>query len=216
MELAGLAGSGKTTISKFLCGYGGHFALAPDIELRKAAHLPFFFKHIRSWLPFYLHRESTDRELNWSELKYITYLKEWSAMMRRQPAHKGKVLLLDHGPVFRLATLREFGPAKLKSPAFRDWWDRLYRQWAHGLDVIVWLDAPDETLADRINARGQRHSMKGRPRTEAADFLMRYRMSYLYTLERLMHFRQPALLQFDTSAVPVENIVEEILAECRS
>lgn len=215
VELVGPAGAGKTTLSRLLTQEGGEVRMGPDIELRKLEHIPMFFRHVTDWMPIYLRRGTTNRQLTWEELKYITYLKGWPGMLRREEDNRGKVVVLDHGPIFRLATLLEFGPEKLKSPAVKDWWERLYRQWAFTIDIIVWLDTDDETLVQRINSREQKHDMKGRFSAEALQFLMRYRIAYLRTLRRLMDYRQPRLLQFDTSETPVEEIAREILSACK-
>jgi shikimate kinase len=216
VELVGPAGAGKTTLSRLLSQVAENVQIGPDIELRKFDHIPVFIKHIPAWMPIYLHGGgASNRQFTWEELKYITYLKGWPGMLRRQNQSQGRVVLLDHGPIFRLATLLEFGPEKLKSAAFTDWWSRLYRQWAFTIDIIVWLDTSDDILLERINSREQQHAVKGNSSREALLFLMRYRMAYMRTLRRLMDYRQPRLLQFDTSQEPVERIAGEILAACR-
>jgi shikimate kinase len=216
VELVGPAGAGKSTLSRLLVRANQDVVLAPEIELRKASHIPMFIRHIPDWMPIYLRRSASSRDLRWSELKHIAYLKGWPGLLRRHPSHNGKVVLLDHGPVFKLATLLEFGPQKLKSQEFKDWWDRVYRQWAYTLDIIVWLDAADGILSERINGRKQRHAMKGKDDFETSQFLLRYRMSYLHTLSHMMDFRQPLLLQFDSGSTSIEDIASQILSACRS
>lgn len=215
VELVGPAGSGKTTLLRRLAGETGNMSIGPDIELRKLEHIPLFLENIPAWMPLFLRGGASNRQLTWEELKYITYLKAWPGMLRQTPANRGKVVLLDHGPIFRLASLLEFGPDKLKTPQAKEWWDRLYRQWAFTIDIIVWLDTEDETLIERINSREQRHAVKGRYSTEARQFLVRYRMAYLRTLRRLMDYRQPRLLQFDTGQASMDEIIGEVLAACR-
>jgi len=214
VELVGPAGSGKTTLSHLLSAVASEVRIGPDIELRKMGQLPLFFRHMPAWMPFYFKGGAARRSLSWEELKYITYLKAWPGLLRK-PENRGKVMLLDHGPIFRLATLLAFGPDSLRKLEHRDWWERLYRQWAFNIDIIVWLDTDDETLIERINDRNQKHVMKGRRSTEAREFVVRYRMAYLRTLRSLMDHRQPRLLQFDTGEKPVEIIAGEVLAACR-
>lgn len=215
VELVGLAGAGKTTLSRLLRQDSESVQIAPDIELKKLEHIPVFIRHISDWLPIYLQRGVSQRQLSWEEMKYITYLKGWPEKLRREPSNRGKVIVLDHGPIFRLATLLGFGPESLRSAAAQDWWSRLYRQWAFTIDIIVWLDTDEETLVERINAREQKHDVKGRDSAEAREFLMRYRVAYLRTLRRMMDFRQPRLLKFDTSQAPVDEIAREVLAACQ-
>jgi adenylate kinase family enzyme len=215
VELVGPAGAGKTTLSRALIQRNENFRIGPDIELRKVRHIPLFVGNIPFLMPVYLQRNRSNRPVTWGELKYIAYLKGWPRFLRQGAPDQGNVVLLDHGPVFRLATLLEFGPETLRARALRSWWDQLYRQWAYTLDMIVWLDASDATLIDRINARDRGHDVKGKGRAEARQFLTRYRMSYLRTLEALQAHRLPVLLHFDTGQVPLDQIVNEVLTACQ-
>ncbi|HEY6074484.1 MAG TPA: hypothetical protein VIV15_14115, partial [Anaerolineales bacterium] len=209
------AGAGKSTLSRLLSAVDENITIGPDIELRKLEHIPAFLKQAPSWMPIYLNKGGS-RRFTWEELKFITYLKEWPRLLRRRNANDRQVIVLDHGPIFRLATLREFGPENLKSAALNDWWSRLYRQWAFTIDIIVWLDTEDDVLVERINARQQKHVLKGSGSADAVTFLNRYRISYLRTLRRLMDYRQPRFFQFDTSRVPVGEIATEVLNACRA
>jgi thymidylate kinase len=123
-------------------------------------------------------------------------------------------ILLNHGPIFKLATLNAFGPETLKSQAFDPWWHSVFEQWAFTLDIVVWLNAPDEILIERINARDQRHAVKGKSEVEAHKFLTRYQKSYEQILARLTAYGGPIPLQFDSSQASVEQIVDEILLTC--
>jgi hypothetical protein len=80
--------------------------------------------------------------------------------------------------------------------------------------MIIWLNAPDTTLVERINARNQRHTVKGKSAQEATDYLIRYRTSYEQMLANLTTHGGPTLLQFDTSRASVDQIVDEVLLTC--
>lgn len=215
IELVGPAGAGKTTLSRALCQRDHKFLIGPDIELRKARHIPVFLRSISSMASLGLSKYRSSRRPTWTELKDIAYLQGWPRLLRRQASNRGKVILLDQGPVFRLATLQEFGPNMLKSEAFEKWWLHLYKEWASTLDLVIWLDTSDAILMKRINTRSKKHNIKGKPDQEAHDFLMRHRRSYSDVLTKLASPNGPTIFQFDTSNVPVEKIVDAILAECR-
>lgn len=216
VELVGPAGAGKSTLSRVLSQRYKNMVIGPDIQLRKMQHIPIFVRNIPFMMPMYFHRGSWNRRFTWGELKYVTYLKGWPSLLKQEAANTGKVVLLDHGPIFRLATLLEFGPEQLRDPDFETWWNLLYWQWASTLDLIVWLDTSDTILINRIKRRNQQHDIKGKSISEAQTFLMRYRMSYLRTLEKMTAYKEPTLLHFDTSEASVEQIADEILAACRS
>ncbi len=216
VELVGPAGAGKSTLSRVLSQCYKNMVIGPDIQLRKMGHISIFIKNIPFVMPMYFYRGPWSRRFTWEELKYVVYLKGWPSLLKQQAANRGNVILLDHGPVFRLATLLEFGPMQLRNVAFETWWNQLYRQWALTLDMIIWLDTSDPILVDRINRRNQGHEMKGKGISDTQPFLTRYRMSYLRTLDKMKTYKEPILLHFNTNQASVEQIADAILVACRS
>ena len=189
--------------------------LGPDIELRKASHIPVFIRGISSSLPLFLDLQKPNRHPSWTELKDIAYLEGWTRVLKRMPSNN-KIVLLDQGPVFRMATLHEFGPALFKSEESKTWWDHLYKQWASTLDLLIFLDTSDAILMERINTRTKKHGIKGKSELETQKYLMQYRMSYKNVLSELSLCNGPTILEFDTSKTSIEQIVDEVLAVCKS
>jgi shikimate kinase len=215
VELVGPAGAGKTTLSRALSQRDKKILVGADLELRKMEHIPIFVGHAPFLLPVFLRRFRQGRWFTWEEIKAVVYLKAWSRILRRQATHGGTAILLDHGPVFKLATLNAFGPERLKSQGFEYWWNGILRQWAFTLDMVIWLDASDTNLVERINTRSQRHAVKGKSEQEASKFLAHYRTSYEEILAKLTAYGGPTLLQFDTSQASIEQIVDEVLVTCK-
>lgn len=214
VELVGLAGAGKTTLARALSQRDERILVAADLELRKREHLPIFVGHVPFLLPVFLRRCRPSRWFTWDEIKAMVYLKGWPRVLRQQASNHGTVVLLDHGPVFKLATLNAFGPEGLKSPGLEPWWHSMFEQWAGTLDIVIRLNAPNEILVERINARNQRHAVKGRSELEAYKFLMRYQASYEQILAKLTAYAEPMLLQFDTTQASIDQIVDEVLVSC--
>ena len=214
VELVGLAGVGKTTLSRALSQRDEKILVAADLELRKREHIPIFVGHVPFLLPALLRRCRSSRGFTWDEIKAMVYLKAWLRVLRQPASNPGTVILLDHGPVFKLATLNAFGPERLKSQGFEQWWHSLFERWAFTLDIVIWLNAPDKVLVERINARNQRHAVKGKSELEAYEFLKRYQTSYKQILAKLTAYGRPTLIQFDTSQAPIEQIVDEVLVTC--
>lgn len=146
----------------------------------------------------------------------MVYLNAWSRVLRRTATSQDEVVLLDHGPVFKLATLNAFGPEWLRSQDLAYWWDGMCEQWANTLNMIIWLDASDTNLVERINTRSQRHAVKDKSEQEASVFLTRYRMAYEQILEKLLACGGPAMLQFDTAQLSIDQIIDEVLAAIQS
>ena len=212
MELVGPAGAGKTTLSRVLTHRNPKIQIGSDIELRKTKYVPVILRNTISLLPVFLRQIRHGRRFTWDEIKYLLYLEGWPDVLRQEATDRTSTVLLDHGPVFKLATLNEFGPENLKTDDFEIWWNRMFKQRASTLDMVIWLDAPDLVLDQRINSRDQRHSVKGRSESEVVHFLARYRTSYEEILAKLRIAGGPRLLQFDTSRTSIEQVAEEILS----
>ncbi len=215
VELVGLAGAGKTTLSKALSQQNEKIIVDDDLELKKREHIPIFITNAPSLLPFYLLRCRRSRYFTWDEIKAMVYLEGWPRVLKNE-ARGGNTILLDHGAVFKLATLNAFGPARLRSRNMMPWWKKMFAQWSRTLDIIVSLHAPHTTLVERINTRDQRHVVKGKTEKEAVGFLTSYQRSYDQIEEQLTAHGGPKQLQFDTSQASIEQIVEEVLIHCIS
>lgn len=212
MELVGPAGAGKTTLTRVLSHRSAIIQVGSDIELRKLKYVPVIVRNTLSLMPIFLRKLRYGRWFTWDEIKALVYLKGWPGVLRQEAATGDAMILLDHGPIFKLATLNEFGPERLKTEGFETWWSAMFKQWASTLDVVVWLDAPDLVLENRINSRDQRHLVKGKTGAEVVHFLARYRTSYDQILGKLKTPGGPLLLQFDTSRISIEQVADEILS----
>jgi deoxyadenosine/deoxycytidine kinase len=212
VELVGPAGCGKSTLARTLCQRNGNLTIAAEIAFRNPEQLPIFVKSIPLVLSSLFRRIQFRRPWTWDEIKYIIYLKHWNEVLDIQAQRHPGTILLDHGPIFKLATLHAFGPSWVRSALADSWWSELFWQWAPRLDLIVWLDAPDSLLETRINARNQKHEVKGKTEQEVFQFLDRYRSSYRFVLSGLAAFGVPNIIQFDTSQSTIEQIAEKILA----
>lgn len=142
----------------------------------------------------------------------MAYLEGWLRVVRGdRPAS----IVFDHGPIFILVQLREFGPPLVASPVFAAWFKEARRAWARALDLVVWLDAPDTVLLPRIDGRDQRHVVKHKPTATAVEFLGGYRRGYERLLGEMAEDGQFRLIRFDTSRVGHEAIAEEVLGAIR-
>ncbi len=211
VELVGPAGAGKTTLSRALSQRNGKIRVAADLELRKMEHLSIFVRQAPFLSPVLLRRCRHSSWFTWDEIKAMVYLRGWPRVLRQQARDGGTAILLDHGPVFKLATLNAFGSERLTNEGFETWWNNMYTQWASTLDLVIWLDTADSDLIERINTRSQKHTVKAKAEQEASEFLARYRRSYEQILTKLTAYGGPTLIKFDTGQVAIEHIVEEVL-----
>jgi thymidylate kinase len=94
---------------------------------------------------------------------------------------------------------------------------RLAREWRASspmggeLDVVVWLDAPDTVLAQRIRKRRKRHDVKNGTDGEVTEFLSRYRSAYRTILDHLRAAGRVRIVEIQTNENTTDRIAEDIL-----
>jgi hypothetical protein len=204
----GPAGSGKSTLYRALAARSP--AIAPGVPFGGLGHLRLGAAHAARFLPAWL--ASGGRFFDEKELRSLDYVIGWAEGVERLP-RGGTVAAFDHGPIFRIARLRAFGPPLVRGAAFRRWSEAAVRRWAKLLDAVVWLDAPDTLLAGRIDARDERHRMKGGEAEQTQRFLARYREAYDALIAELVAAGGPTPIRVDTSREAPDAIAERLLAQ---
>jgi hypothetical protein len=194
VEVMGPAAAGKTSLVRTLCARDDRIQAGFDVP--RIRWFPLVVRRVAHLLPAWLLRYRRDRWFTWNELKSMAFLDVWLRAAQRQSSTAAVATLLDHGPVYRLARLREFGPAVTKSERFQRWWHASLDGWLNTLDIVVSLDAPDTVLLRRVEERGHWYLSADRPEEEKAEFLTRFRRAFAETLEtgtaampRFLHVR---------------------------
>ena len=208
LELVGPAGSGKSTLYRALAARSA--AIAPGVPFGGVGHLRLGLRHVASLLPAWL--GSGDRFLDEKELRSLNYVVGWAEGVEHGSAGAA-LAVFDHGPLFRIARLRAFGPRLVEGAAFRRWSEAAVRRWARLLGAVVWLDAPDALLAERIDVRDERHRMKGGESGETQRFLARYREVYDALLAEFVAAGGPEPIRVDTSRETPDAIAARLLAQ---
>ena len=142
----------------------------------------------------------------------MAYLNAALQVLEEQASNNGMVILLDHGPIYRLAFLRALGPEITTSQRYTKWWGSLLNQWTATIDIVIWVDAPNEILLERIRARDQRLTIKEKCEQEGYGYLTHYRTFLEQIIAESVTDRRVTLLRFDTNQESVEQIVDKVLA----
>jgi hypothetical protein len=196
VELAGPAGAGKTTVARALVGsLPGARLGSPPGRLATA-------RAVLTAVPVLQASRSLVAPERWwseAELRGVGYLLAWRRGLLEEP--DGAPLLLDHGPVFRLAMLVAGRPQALRHPVFGPWWWRTAKSWAALLDAVVVLDAPTDELIARIEARPRQHRVRGADPRDAARFVEAYRVAFDEVL-RVVSDEGTPVVRVDTAAPP--------------
>jgi hypothetical protein len=166
-------------------------------------------------LPSWLLHYRQDRWFTWNEMKSMAFLDVWLRAARRQRPTNAVTTVLDHGPVYRLARLREFGPAVTGSRRFQRWWRASLEGWMGALDLVVLLEAPDVTLLGRAKERGHWYLSADHRDEEKAEFLARFRRAFAQTLEARAA-DMPRVLHVRSDQHTPDEIADEVSAALRS
>jgi deoxyadenosine/deoxycytidine kinase len=215
VEIIGPAGAGKTTLGRMLNNYQDKICLSDFPNVRKIGDAPFFIRYGLGLVPT-LHRiyQRSSRQLRRREFAWMSILMGWSSVLQKDAKHCSKVIILDQGPVYLMAEMREFGPEYLRDQKADKLWQSLYYRWANTLDVIVWLDASDANLLERIRTRDQEHVVKNELASTVFEFLARYRRTYKEIISMLeANTSGLRVLRFDTGRQQPKEIADHLLVE---
>jgi deoxyadenosine/deoxycytidine kinase len=213
-EIVGPAGAGKSTLTKVLRERDDSlrtglsvWGLPPTLLcLNAILSLPRFVGLYRS-------RGRIRRD----EVKLIVRLSALHQLLGRESSKNYRTLLLDEGTIFALVKLLAFsdnanGNGNGRSNHLDAWTQSLLNRWARRLDAVIWLDAPDEVLAERIRSRGKSHRVKDKSDAEIFAFLARYRESYERVISELNARHGLKVIRFSTEHYSLEQMADQILA----
>jgi broad-specificity NMP kinase len=215
-EIVGPAGAGKSTLTKVLRERDRSmrtglsvWGLPPTLLcLNALLSLPRFVGLYRS-------RGRIRRD----EVKLIVRLSALHQLLGRESSKSYRTLLLDEGTIFALVKLLAFGDnakgnrnGNGRSNHLDAWTQSLLSRWASRLDAVIWLDAPDEVLAERIRTRGKAHRVKDKSDAEIFAFLARYRDSYERVISELTARHGLKVIRFSTEHQSLEEMADQILA----
>jgi len=213
VELVGVAGSGKSTLARALSQHSERVRLALHPYFRRPGHIPFFIRHGLSLAPTLLRlRLGSTGRCTPRQIACMIILNGWHRWFRRRALKRGTIVVLDQGPIALLAELYGLGPEWMRSEKAAKWWDRTFSRWADALDIVLWLDAPDRLLLERIRARQKWHMVKGLPDAEALNRVIRYRAAYKQVMIRLTsNSTGPKVVRFDTAQACVDGTLDRFL-----
>lgn len=209
VEILGVAGAGKSTLAALLAR-GTGVEEAAFIHARQPSHLAQMVRGTPRLLPVLVGGLMRTPRISWPEFKLLVYVTRWRLFLRRSTAPRGVALLFDQGPVYALVRLKAEGKPFTTRPAFERWSEEMLEGWAGELTGLVFLDAPDAVLWNRINERPQGHKQKGEEATTGLDFIARYRRSFEDVLRRVEELGGPRVLRFDTGTATAAQIAEKV------
>lgn len=211
MELVGIAGAGKTSLLKLLKQNNERIQLV--IPPGKSRYLSFIGKQIYFWLPIYLGNNRQGRYFTYKEIAIMGYLEKWILYLREQIHTKDIVCVLDPGSIYWLYELRNSGSAIIRSQKFKGWFNKMLHQWASFLDMIIWIDAPDEILLERVLDRDQWHKGKEQSKKKTFEDFAHERKGFGQIIAIMEEICRPKVLSFRSDQISTEQMANRVLTE---
>lgn len=182
VELVGPAGAGKTTLARGVS--------AVDATVRSGLSLwglprRRLLRSAVSLLPTIVGAGLDRSRLRAGEIAQMIRLGALRQVVEDESS-RHRVLLLDEGPVFALSWLDMFF-ARNGDQVPAAWRRRVIEDWAKLLDVVVFIDATDITLANRIRTRDKPHMVKDLPDAEIFGFSAGFRRAFERAIAELAH-----------------------------
>lgn len=208
-EIIGPAGAGKTTLTQLLRNRN-------NVRVGLSVwRLPLWLLAVStlSSLPDLFTFCRRREHLNWDDLKLVIQHNALLRLISREGAKGYRALLMDEGNVFALAKLRAFGCDAVKNEGGS--MQNLVNKVVPTLDAVIWLDAPDRVLAQRIRERNKEHRMKDKSDAEIKEHLSLYRSSFEGVVDDLRNRNGSSLqvFRFSTDQQPLEQIAESVLLQ---
>jgi len=209
VELVGPAGAGKSAVMHALNRRDA--TVRPGLRIDRYRHLPLIVQHTLPLVPTGMELLLNAPRSWWPSLLRLVRLATLHAALRREASQAYRAVILDEGPVFTLTRLRVFEEASFRSARFARRWRMALEQWAATLDIVIWLDAPDSVLAQRIRNRPKTHRVKQQSDQAIGEFLARYRQAYRLVLDQMAATHRTKLVEINTATASVDQIVAGIL-----
>jgi deoxyadenosine/deoxycytidine kinase len=216
VEIIGLAGTGKSTLSNVLSKCTDQVILETPPFYRRTDNISFFVRNLFLFLPsmlrIYLHKNG--RYPSWEQLVGLVILNGWHRVLNQRAFKEDKIYILDQGAIYLLVELTLFGPERIKQSNVKLWWDHVFRNWAETIDLVIWLDTSLPVLVERIRSREIWHSIKDRNDDDAYQYLELYRRAYESVISRLMTCSTTLkVFRLDTGQNSLKETLEKVVNE---
>jgi hypothetical protein len=129
-------------------------------------------------------------------------------------AEQHRVIILDEGPVFALSWLDVFF-ARNGDHVPAAWRRRVIAQWAPLLDVVVFIDATDITLAHRIRTRDKPHMVKDLSDAEIFGFSDGFRRAFERTIGELAQAGDLVVDTLSTETGPLDENTARLMSRLK-
>ncbi len=200
VEIIGPAGSGKTSVARKLAGDSNSLMTSVSWHDNKSGLFKVVFRRGFQILSMAVNKIPVET------IKEIIGLEtELDILKKHKKNHvlPCRNVVLEIGPVFKVAKILMEG--KVKHPELVK---RMCNKIADIVDLLVWIDAPNDILQLRINSREKQHMMKDQASDSIYEFLENYRKAFSSVIsESGGGF---PVVRFDSSKLTVDELSDTI------
>lgn len=211
VEIVGPPGCGKSSLARALEELEPRFVASERQTLKDVRRLPFRLIHTPTLASAVFRQLRLRHRFAIQEFRDTVYVDTWHRVLSRQARRSGSIVLADQGPVFKLARLRAFDLAGIDDAPFERWWASGCERWSRVVRLIVYLDAPDAVLLERVRAREKHHPLKKTDAAASEAYLASYRNGLESVIAALRRTGRTRLIRLDAGDRSVSEIAAELL-----
>lgn len=145
------------------------------------------------------------------ELRHIARLRALLNFLDRDELSAYRYIVLDEGAIYTLSWLHVIGHSVFGDFRTNAWRHYIGALWAAQLDEVIWLDAPDNVLAQRLRTRAKRHIMSNASDRSVTAFSLRYRAAFNATIGLIQGHGRLAVRDYRTDHHSPAELAELIM-----
>ena len=210
VELVGPAGAGKTALLRTL---HRDPRIRAGVRIERMRHFFELIAHTTAFAPAAMALLGDGGRPFWPGVRHFVRLRTFPQAIARAAAEGPGLILLDEGPIFSLGRLSVFQQANRGGGRLARHWHAELNRWANLLDGVIWIDAADSVLAERIRTRRKEPRIKSGTDTEVTGFLNRYRVAYREIMGVLAASGRVRVVEIDTASVTTQQLAERVMGE---
>ena len=105
VEIVGVAGAGKSTLSRCHLPTDRACRLGPFLDVGRLAHAPYVLHSLLGLIPLVIAGLRRQPRMSWREIKLVIYVSEWPRYLSRNYRRSQRMFVLDQGPIYTLGRL---------------------------------------------------------------------------------------------------------------
>lgn len=210
VELVGPAGAGKTALLRALNRRDR--SILPGLPVPRLRLLPSMLHQIVLLAPAGLELLRLPRRVRTVSARHLLRARTHGRILIREPRASAQTIIVDEGPIYSLCcVLLALGSGDGPALAVPRAWRTSLERWGRALDLVVWVDGPDDVLTERIRQRTKEHRVKECTDPDVHAFLRQFRTAYRDILAQLSAAGGPPVIELDSNRQSTEQLVDAVL-----